>query len=189
MPPLFGPQINTDALRLRAHAKARRREDFLETAVLRRFMVDEPSRLIHGAWRAGISHRDHGEHRGFFGVRAACRRFIVDEPSRLIHCLPFTSCCSAAAYRSPFTSCCSAVARSSLLPSHYAQSPGHNNAAAAQQLPDPRESQMDYTLVLKPRAIKDLQKIPRHDAARILDALEQLQVVVYRIVHRREAYR
>lgn len=83
---------------------------------------------------------------------------------------------------------------------------------------------MDCTLVLKPRAIKDLQKIPRHEAARILDALEQLQVdftgdikkltnftpefrlrigtyrvlfefetasqiVVYRIVHRREAYR
>ena len=83
---------------------------------------------------------------------------------------------------------------------------------------------MDYTVDLKPRAIKDLARLDKRDASRITDALERLrvdlggdvkkltnltpeyrlrvgqyrvlfeiensaQVVVYRIVHRREAYR
>ena len=30
------------------------REGFMETAVLRRFIVDEPSRLIRGAWMASL---------------------------------------------------------------------------------------------------------------------------------------
>ncbi|HMP74409.1 MAG TPA: type II toxin-antitoxin system RelE/ParE family toxin [Kiritimatiellia bacterium] len=83
---------------------------------------------------------------------------------------------------------------------------------------------MNYTVGLKPRAIKDLQEIQRQDAKRIADALERLtdglsgdvkrltnfspeyrlrvgsyrvlfeienddHVIVYRVVHRREAYR
>lgn len=83
---------------------------------------------------------------------------------------------------------------------------------------------MQYTLELKPRAMKDLKRIQRQDASRILDALERVcsdlagdvkkltdftpeyrlrigrfrvlfeienktRLVVYRIVHRREAYR
>ncbi len=83
---------------------------------------------------------------------------------------------------------------------------------------------MRYKVELKPRACKDLRRISRVDAARIVDALEKLeedlagdvkrltgftpeyrlrvgdyrilfeieqgnQVVVYRIRHRREAYR
>ena len=83
---------------------------------------------------------------------------------------------------------------------------------------------MNYTLGLKPRASKDLQRIQKKDASRIADALERLtdnlfgdvkrltnftpeyrlrvgqyrvlfeiendsEIVVYRIIHRREAYR
>ena len=83
---------------------------------------------------------------------------------------------------------------------------------------------MNYTIGLKPRAIKDLRRIQKKDATRIADALEKLEtdltgnikrltnftpeyrlrvgnfrvlfeienetsIVVYRIVHRREAYR
>ena len=83
---------------------------------------------------------------------------------------------------------------------------------------------MNYTVGLKPRAIKDLRRIQKPEASRIADALERLaddlsgdvkrltnftpeyrlrvgqyrilfevendnEVVVYRIVHRREAYR
>ena len=83
---------------------------------------------------------------------------------------------------------------------------------------------MRYEVKLKPRASKDLRRISRNDAARIVDALEKLEedfvgdvkrltgftpeyrlrvgdyrilfeieegnlVVVYRIRHRREAYR
>ena len=83
---------------------------------------------------------------------------------------------------------------------------------------------MNYTVELKPRAIKDLRNLQRQDSSRIADALERLQsdmtgdvkkltnftpeyrlrvgqfrvlfevetgtrIVVYRIVHRREAYR
>ena len=83
---------------------------------------------------------------------------------------------------------------------------------------------MRYEVALKPRAMKDLRRIPKNDAARIIDALHTLRedltgdvrrltdftpeyrlrvgdyralfeiegpnrVVVYRIRHRREAYR
>jgi len=83
---------------------------------------------------------------------------------------------------------------------------------------------MNYTVGLKPRAIKDLRRIQKPDASRIADSLERLtdnlsgdvkrltnftpeyrlrvgqyrvlfevenenEIVVYRIVHRREAYR
>jgi len=83
---------------------------------------------------------------------------------------------------------------------------------------------MNYTVELKPRAIKDLKHLQKQDASRIADALERLQsdltgnvkkltnftpeyrlrvgqfrvlfeienetqIIVYRIVHRREAYR
>jgi len=83
---------------------------------------------------------------------------------------------------------------------------------------------MKYTVGLKPRATKDLQRLQKQDATRIADALEQLAgglsgdvkrltnfspeyrlrvgqyrvlfeieneqaIIVYRIVHRREAYR
>lgn len=83
---------------------------------------------------------------------------------------------------------------------------------------------MNYTIGLKPRAIKDLRRIQKKDATRIADALEKLEtnltgsvkrltnftpeyrlrvgnyrvlfeiekenrIVVYRIIHRREAYR
>jgi len=83
---------------------------------------------------------------------------------------------------------------------------------------------MNYTVDLKPRAIKDLKHLQRQDASRIANALERLrsdltgdvkkltnftpeyrlrvgqfrllfeienetQIIVYRIVHRREAYR
>jgi len=83
---------------------------------------------------------------------------------------------------------------------------------------------MNYTVALKPRAIKDLRRIQKQDASRIADSLERLtdnlfgdvkrltnftpeyrlrvgqyrvlfevenenEIVVYRIVHRREAYR
>ena len=83
---------------------------------------------------------------------------------------------------------------------------------------------MNYTVGLKPRAIKDLRRIQKPEASRIADAIERLaddlsgdvkrltnftpeyrlrvgqyrilfevendnEVVVYRIVHRREAYR
>ena len=83
---------------------------------------------------------------------------------------------------------------------------------------------MTYTIGLKPRASKDLRRIQKQDASRIVDALERLvdnlfgdvkrltnftpeyrlrvgqyrvlfeienenAIVVYRIVHRREAYR
>ena len=82
---------------------------------------------------------------------------------------------------------------------------------------------MNYTVELKPRAIKDLRRIQKQDASRIADSLERLtdnlfgdvkqltnftpeyrlrvgqyrflfelenenMIVVYRIVHRREAY-
>jgi len=83
---------------------------------------------------------------------------------------------------------------------------------------------MNYTMDLKPRAIKDLRHLQKQDASRIADALERLQsdlagdvkkltnftpeyrlrvgqfrvlfeienetrIIVYRVVHRREAYR
>jgi mRNA interferase RelE/StbE len=83
---------------------------------------------------------------------------------------------------------------------------------------------MNYTVDLKPRAVKDLRRIQKQDASRIADSLESLtdnlsgdvkrltnftpeyrlrvghyrvlfevenenEIVVYRIVHRREAYR
>ena len=83
---------------------------------------------------------------------------------------------------------------------------------------------MNYTVDLKPRAIKDLKHLQKQDASRIADALERLQadltgdvkkltsftpeyrlrvgqfrvlfeiengtqIIIYRIVHRREAYR
>ena len=83
---------------------------------------------------------------------------------------------------------------------------------------------MNYTVDLKPRAIKDLKHLQKQDASRIADALERLrsdltgdvkkltsftpeyrlrvgqirvlfeieneaQIIVYRVVHRREAYR
>ena len=83
---------------------------------------------------------------------------------------------------------------------------------------------MKYTVELKPRAIKDIKHLQKQDAARIADALEQLEsnltgdvkkltnftpeyrlrvgqfrvlfeiedgnkAVIYRIVHRRDAYR
>jgi mRNA interferase RelE/StbE len=83
---------------------------------------------------------------------------------------------------------------------------------------------MDYRVQLKPRALKDLKHIPKDDAIRVLDAIDNLtkgmagdvkkltnlspeyrlrvgkfrvlfeieneaQVVIYRVVHRREAYR
>ena len=83
---------------------------------------------------------------------------------------------------------------------------------------------MNYTVELKPRAVKDLKGLQKQEASRIADALERLQsdmtgdvkkltnfvpeyrlrvgqyrvlfeienetrVVVYRVVHRREAYR
>jgi mRNA interferase RelE/StbE len=83
---------------------------------------------------------------------------------------------------------------------------------------------MNFTVVLKPKAIKDLKAIRKDDASRIADALERLQnnllgdvkkltnfipayrlrvgnyrilfeveeesqVTVYRVIHRREAYR
>ena len=83
---------------------------------------------------------------------------------------------------------------------------------------------MRYSVELKPRAIKDLRRIPQEDASRIADALEILadglrgnvkrlaqfmpeyrlrvgdyrvlfeiedrtRIVVYRVRHRREAYR
>jgi len=83
---------------------------------------------------------------------------------------------------------------------------------------------MRYEVKLKPRAVKDLPGISRHDAAKVVDALEELQdnlggdvkrltnvtpeyrlrvgdyrvlfeieqtnrVIVYRVRHRREAYR
>ena len=83
---------------------------------------------------------------------------------------------------------------------------------------------MDYSVELKPRAIKDLKHMQRQDASVLADALERLQsdmagdvkkltnitpeyrlrvghfrvlfeiengtrIIVYRIVHRREAYR
>jgi len=83
---------------------------------------------------------------------------------------------------------------------------------------------MRYGIELKPRAVKDLRRLPRQEASRIADALENLEdnlsgdvkrltsfspeyrlrvgsyralfeiedgnrVVVYRVVHRREAYR
>jgi mRNA interferase RelE/StbE len=83
---------------------------------------------------------------------------------------------------------------------------------------------MNYTVNLKPRAIKDLKHLQKQDASRIANALERLQydltgdvkrltnftpeyrlrigqfrvlfeienetrIVIYRVVHRREAYR
>jgi len=83
---------------------------------------------------------------------------------------------------------------------------------------------MKYTVVLKPRAIKELRRIRKEDATRIADGLMQLEndlfgdvrrltnftpeyrlrvgsyrvlfeiendneIVVYRVVHRRDAYR
>lgn len=83
---------------------------------------------------------------------------------------------------------------------------------------------MNYTVELKPKAIKDLRRLQKRDATRIADALDRLKIdlggdvkrltnftpeyrmrmgqfralfeiednqriVVYRIVHRREAYR
>ena len=83
---------------------------------------------------------------------------------------------------------------------------------------------MNYTVELKPKAIKDLRHLQKQDALRIADALERLQtdltgdikkltnftpeyrlrigqfrvlfeienetqIIVYRVVHRREAYR
>ena len=83
---------------------------------------------------------------------------------------------------------------------------------------------MDYTAELKPRAIKDLKRLQREDASRVVDAVERLRsgltgdvkkltnftpeyrlrvgqfrvlfeveeekrIIVYRVVHRREAYR
>lgn len=86
------------------------------------------------------------------------------------------------------------------------------------------DSCMRYGIELKPRAIKDLRRLPKQEATRVADALEDLadnlsgdvkrltsfspefrlrigqnralfevendsRVVVYRILHRREAYR
>jgi mRNA interferase RelE/StbE len=83
---------------------------------------------------------------------------------------------------------------------------------------------MNYTVDLKPRAVKDLKHMQKQDASALADALERLQsdmtgdvkkltnitpeyrlrvghfrvlfeienetrIIVYRIVHRREAYR
>ena len=63
---------------------------------------------------------------------------------------------------------------------------------------------MNYTVELKPRAIKDLKHLQKQDALRIADALERLQSDLtgdvkkltnftpeyrLRVVHRREAYR
>ncbi len=83
---------------------------------------------------------------------------------------------------------------------------------------------MTYAVELKPRAVKDLRRVGKRDASRILNALdrlkdnltgdvkkltdatseyrlrvgqfrmlfeieEQSRIVVYRVVHRREAYR
>ncbi len=83
---------------------------------------------------------------------------------------------------------------------------------------------MRYRVELKPRAVRDLRRLPKHEATRIADALERLEdglagdvrrltnfspecrlrvgpyrvlfevsdsdcVMVYRVVHRREAYR
>ena len=83
---------------------------------------------------------------------------------------------------------------------------------------------MNYTVELKPKAIKDLRHLQKQDASRLTDALERLQtdltgdvkkltnftpeyrlrigqfrvlfeienetrIIVYRVVHRREAYR
>ena len=83
---------------------------------------------------------------------------------------------------------------------------------------------MNYTVDLKPRAIKDLKHLQKQDASRLADALERLQtdltgdvkkltnftpeyrlrigqfrvlfeienetrIIVYRVVHRSEAYR
>ena len=83
---------------------------------------------------------------------------------------------------------------------------------------------MNYTVELKPRAIRDLKDLQRQDSSRIADALDRLQsdmagdvkkltnftpeyrlrvgnfsvlfeienerrIIVYRVVHRREAYR
>ena len=83
---------------------------------------------------------------------------------------------------------------------------------------------MNYTVELKPRAIRDLKDLQRQDSSRIADALERLQsdmtgdvkkltnfspeyrlrvgnfrvlfeiengtrIIVYRVAHRREAYR
>ena len=83
---------------------------------------------------------------------------------------------------------------------------------------------MRYKVELKPRAVKDLRSISKHDVARVVDALEKLEddlsgdvkrltnvtpeyrlrvgdyrvlfeieqtnrIVVYRVRHRREAYR
>ena len=83
---------------------------------------------------------------------------------------------------------------------------------------------MNYTVELKPKAIKDLRHLQEQDASRIADALERLEtdltgnvkkltnftpeyrlrigqfrvwfeienetrIIVYRVVHRREAYR
>ena len=83
---------------------------------------------------------------------------------------------------------------------------------------------MNYTVELKPKAIKDLRHLQKQDASRIADALERLEtdltgnvkkltnftpeyrlrigqfrvlfeienetrIIVYRVVHRREAYR
>ncbi|MFH1023326.1 MAG: type II toxin-antitoxin system RelE/ParE family toxin [Planctomycetota bacterium] len=83
---------------------------------------------------------------------------------------------------------------------------------------------MNYTVELKPQAVRDLKRLQRSDATRVADAMEKLSVglagdvkkltnftpeyrlrvgsyrilfeidqgrhvVVYRIVHRREAYR
>lgn len=83
---------------------------------------------------------------------------------------------------------------------------------------------MNYTVKLKPRAVKDLRRIQKQDASRIADALDRLtheldgdvkrltnftpeyrlrvgryrvlfeveekrDIIVYRVIHRREAYR
>ena len=83
---------------------------------------------------------------------------------------------------------------------------------------------MNYTVELKPKAVKDLKNLQKQDSSRIADALERLQIgmagdvkkltqftpeyrlrvgpfrvlfevedgtriIVYRVVHRREAYR
>ncbi len=83
---------------------------------------------------------------------------------------------------------------------------------------------MKYAVELKPRAVKDLQRIQKRDASRIADAIDRLgddlsgdvkrltnfsleyrlrigqyrilfeieeqnRIIIYRIVHRREAYR
>lgn len=83
---------------------------------------------------------------------------------------------------------------------------------------------MKYAVELKPRAVKDLQRIQKRDASRIADAIDRLgddlsgdvkrltnfsleyrlrigqyrilfeieeqnRIIIYRIIHRREAYR